>query len=337
LNKGAHDLEEKNVYLTGAASEFGSRTIPSEEVDEAFGMPAGKLRTRAGIVSVAYAAENETEGSLAAGACRRVLEQCGEDAKNLDGVIAASETDHAYPSLSAQIHARLKMREHSTALDVGSGCLALLQVLCVAQAMLMSGQARKILVATADVHSRTLGPGRTAGEFGGLFGDGASAFLLSSKAPEKGKFAYRFGEFFFGCAAQYAEAISVSDTAGSGLEIQFDGEALSRAAVYRMEQVLGEVEKRSGISRDKVGAFATHQPNPRLVALLAKQLGVATTAFPPIAVTKGNLGSSMCGATLQSAFEKAAGKLASERTAVFLASLAPGLLFGGGWMVPVGS
>ena len=54
-------------------------------------------------------------------------------------------------------------------------------------------------------------------------------------------------------------------------------------------------------------------------------------------MTKGNLGSSMCGATLQSAFEKAAGKLASERTAVFLASLAPGLLFGGGWMVPVGS
>ena len=36
----------------------------------------------------------------------------------------------------------------------------------------------------------------------------------------------------------------------------------------------------------------------RLVALLAKQLGVATSAFPPIAVTKGNLGSSMCGATL---------------------------------------
>jgi 3-oxoacyl-[acyl-carrier-protein] synthase-3 len=247
-------LEEKNVYLTGAASEFGSRVIPSEEVDEAFGMPAGKLRTRAGIVSVAYAAGDETEGSLAAGACRKVLEQCEEDARNLDGVIAASETDHAYPSLSAQIHARLKMREHSTALDVGSGCLALLQVLCVAQAMLMSGQAKKILVATADVHSRTLGPGRTAGEFGGLFGDGASAFLLSSKAPEKGRFAYRFGQFFFGCAAQYAEAISINDTAGSGLEIQFDGEALSRAAVHRMEEVLSEVEKRSGISRDKVGA-----------------------------------------------------------------------------------
>jgi len=329
-------LDATTVYLTGAASAFGSRIIPSEEVDQAYGMPDGKLRTRAGIVSVAYAAENENEESLAEDACRKVLEQCGERAENLDGVIAASETHHAYPSLAANLHARLKLREWCMAIDAGDGCLALLQVFFVAQALLLTGRAEKILVATSDVHSRTLGPGRSAGEFGGLFGDGASAFLLSKKGPEKGGFAYKLGEFFFGCAAQYAEAIAVSDAGGGELEIQFDGEGLSRAAVNRMEQVLGEVERRSGIAREKVSAFATHQPNPRLVKLLAKQLGVPCEAFPPIAVTKGNLGSSMCGAALRAAFQAAAGKAAAERGAVFLASLAPGLLFGGGWMVPVG-
>ena len=329
-------MDNTNVYLTSAASAFGSRLIPSEEVDQAYGMPEGKLRTRAGILSVAYAAHDETEESLAADACRKALEQAGEEAQNLDGVIAASETHHAYPSLSASLHARLKLREWCTALDAGSGCLALLQVLFVAQGLLVTGRAKKILVTTSDVHSRTLGPGRSAGEFGGLFGDGASAFLLSSRAPEKGRFAYKLGEFFFGCATQYAEAIAVSDAGGGGLDIQFDGEALSRAAVNRMEQVLGEVERRSGIKRENVAAFATHQPNPRLVRLLAKQLGVAGGAFPPIGATKGNLGSSMCGAALQAAFEAAAGKSAAERGAVFLASLAPGLLFGGGWMVPAG-
>jgi 3-oxoacyl-[acyl-carrier-protein] synthase-3 len=335
--KGVIVLDSKNVYLTAAASVFGSRIIPSEEIDQAFGMPVGKLRARAGIVSVAHASATETEGSLAAEACADVLKQCGEEAENLDGVLAASETDHDFPSLAAQLHARLNLRERCTALDVGSGCLALLQVICVAQAMLVAGHAQKILVATADVHSRTLGPGRSAGEFGGLFGDGASAFLLSSKPPEKGRFAYRLGEFFFGCVARYAEAIAVSDAGGGELDIQFDGEALSRAAVNRMEQVLSEVERRSGISREQVGAFATHQPNPRLVTLLAKQLRVPCETFPPIAVTKGNLGSSMCGAALHSAFMQAAKQAVGERTAVFMASLAPGLLFGGGWMVPVES
>ncbi len=335
MTKGATVLDAISVYLTAAASAFGSRILPSEEVDQAYGMPIGKLRARAGIVSVAYAAKEETEESLAADACRKALEQCGETPQNLDGVVAASETHHAYPSLAAALHARMKLREWCMALDAGNGCLALLQVLFVAQALLIAGRAEKILVTTSDVHSRALGPGRSAGEFGGLFGDGASAFLLSSKAPEKGRFAYRLGEFFFGCASQYAEAIAVREAGGGELDIQFDGEGLSRAAVNRMEQVLSEVERRSGIAREMVSSFATHQPNPRLVKLLAKQLDVPCGAFPPIAATKGNLGSSMCGAVLQTAFATAAGQAAQERGAVFLASLAPGLLFGGGWMVPV--
>jgi len=47
------------AVLTGSCAVLGSRVIPSEEVDRAFGMPAGKLRSRAGIESLAYVAESE--------------------------------------------------------------------------------------------------------------------------------------------------------------------------------------------------------------------------------------------------------------------------------------
>jgi 3-oxoacyl-[acyl-carrier-protein] synthase-3 len=220
-------------------------------------------------------------------------------------------------------------------LDVGSGCLALVQALAVAQSILAAGRGQKVLVVTSDVHSRTLGPGRAKGEFGGLFGDGASAFLLTSGPAKPSRWAYRLGEFFFGCAAKYAKAICVSDSGGGGqLDVQFDGEALSRAAVSRMEKILREAERRSGISRSEVGAFATHQPNPRLVALLAKQFGVPACCFPSIAATRGNLGSSTCGAALHAALVEASAQPVAERKPVFLASLGPGLVFGGGWLVP---
>jgi len=327
-------LTVEAVYVVGSASAFGSRIVPSEDVDHAFGMPSGKLKTRAGIHSFAHAAKNEDEGSLGEEACRKALHDAHAHTENLDWIVAASETHHAYPSLSAILHGRLGLRENCNALDVGSGCLALLQAFAVAQALFLSGRARKILVATADVHSRTLGPGRAKGEFGGLFGDGASAFLLSPKPRDAAKsIAYRLGEFFFGCASKYAEAIAVSDAGGGKLEVQFDGDALSRAAVSRMEKVIDEVEQRSGISRDAVGAFATHQPNPRLVTLLAKQIGVSAKHFPPIVATRGNLGSSMCGAALHDALHHAAAQPPDQRKPVFLASLGPGLLFGGGWMV----
>jgi 3-oxoacyl-[acyl-carrier-protein] synthase III len=116
--------------------------------------------------------------------------------------------------------------------------------------------------------------------------------------------------------------------------VQFDGEALSRAAITRMERVLTSVELRSGIPRASVGSFATHQPNPRLVALLAKQCGVSPSAFPPVARVYGNLGSSTCGAALHEALRNASRLATGDRRPIFLASLGPGLLFGGGWLTP---
>ena len=322
------------VYLNASASVFGSRRVAPEEVDRAYGMPVGKLRKRAGIESFAYASDEEDEGTLGERACHQAVGRTGASLNDVDWILAASETHHAFPTLSAVLHARLSLRENCSALDLGSGCLALLQNMAVAQTLLETGRARNVLVATADVHSRTLGPGRAAGEFGGLFGDGATAFLLSGKGNGSTHSAYRLGDFFFGCATKYSEAIAISDNGNGPLDVKFSGDALSRAAVGCMEKVLGEVERRSGISRKQVGAFATHQPNPRLVALLVKQLEVPTKTFPPIGATSGNLGSSMCGAVLHAALEEAATLPFAERQPVFLASLGPGLLYGGGWMVP---
>lgn len=325
-----------NAFLSGSSSLVGSRLLPSEEVDRLFGMPIGKLRSRAGIESIAYAAERENELTLGATALREALRSAQCAPQELDWIIATSETHHDYPSLSSQLHSQSLVRENCGALDVGGACLGLLNAFAVAQAFLVSGQARCIAVVTADVHSRTLTPGRVAGEFGGLFGDGASAFLLrgSENAPSNH---YCLGQFLFGCAGQYASAIRVSDDRVGGLSVQFDGEALSRAAITRMEKVLTEIEIRSGIPRTSVGGFATHQPNPRLVKLLAKQFGVSPATFPPIARTSGNLGSSTCGAALHAALAAAAAGPLPQQKPIFLTSLGPGLLFGGGWLSVVPS
>src|SRR5207302_7912573 len=115
-------------------------------------------------------------------------------------------THHNYPSLSAQLHSRLLVRENCRALDTGGACLGLLNALAVAQSLIGSGQARTVAVVTADVHSRTLTPGRVAGEFGGLFGDGASAFILRSAAHHTSSKASRPGEFLICRCGQDAVA-----------------------------------------------------------------------------------------------------------------------------------
>jgi 3-oxoacyl-[acyl-carrier-protein] synthase III len=336
VRKAATDCPAR-VDIAGSGAAQGARIVPSEDVDRAFGMPPGKLRGRAGIESLAYVAENENELTLGQAAASQALRGSGTEARELDWIIATSETHHNYPSLAAQLHAGLAARENCAALDVGGGCMGLLNAFAVAQSMLAGGVASAVAVISADVHSRSLTPGRVAGEFGGLFGDGASAFVLrggsvagAGDAPSHT--GYALGEFLFGCVGQYAAAVSVSDDKDGGLTLRFDGEALSRAAITRIEKTIAAVEQRSGIARAEVAAFATHQPNPRLMALVAKQCNVPESAFPEVARKSGNLGASTCGTALHLALAESAKIPALERRPIFLASLGPGLLFGGGWV-----
>jgi 3-oxoacyl-[acyl-carrier-protein] synthase III len=100
-----------------------------------------------------------------------------------------------------------------------------------------------------------------------------------------------------------------------------------------MEKVILDVERRSGLPRSSTQGLATHQPNPRLVTLLAKQLNLSSDKFPAVAQTFGNLGSSTCGVALDTILQALQGSPLAEPGPIFLASLGPGLLFGGGWLV----
>lgn len=87
---------------------------------------------------------------------------------------------------------------------------------------------------------------------------------------------------------------------------------------------------RSGVPLATAQGFATHQPNPRLIQTLAKQLGVAREKFPPVAPESGNLGPSTCGVALDQLLRAERANKAIRTDHVYLASLGPGLLWGPG-------
>src|SRR5712691_11784428 len=320
------------ALILGWGEALGSQVIPAEQVESEFGLTPGKLRDRAGIESVRRVTGPENEFNLAAVATRAALRRARAKPADLDFLIVTSETSLGYPSLGAQLHSRLLARDTCGVLDVGGACLGLLNGFAVARSLIAGGSARKVLVVSADVHTHQLAPGRVPGEFGGLFGDGASAFVLAASGSSPAS--YRLGEFIFGCAGAYAGAIRVGPAGGGRVDLHFDGEALSRAAVSRLERIIADLEIRSSVNRDDVGAFATHQPNPRLVELLARRMDVPIEKFPTVARICGNLGSSTCGVALNQALTVQAALPAAARLPIFLASFGPGLLWGGGVIHP---
>src|SRR5882724_10258575 len=90
-----HQLKSTvKTSVISSAAVTGSRVIASEDVDRAFGMPAGKLRSRAGIESLAYVNKGENEPTLAASAAQEALLAASCGVHQLDWIIATSETHH---------------------------------------------------------------------------------------------------------------------------------------------------------------------------------------------------------------------------------------------------
>ncbi len=308
---------------------LGSQLVPIAKVEQEFQLPEGTLASGASLETVARGAEGENETSLGARAAEAALARAHLRPDDIDAVIAASETHVGTPPLGAALHGALKAPDTCGVLDVGGACLGALNAFAAAKAFLEAQMARCVLVITADVHSRLLSPGRVDGRFGGLFGDGASAFVLRALSRSKKNPPYVVGEILSGCVASHAAALKLHLSPDNSFSLTFEGEALGRAAVRKLASIISALEVRSGVRRESAAAFALHQPNPRLVRLLSREASLPVEKMPVVGRRYGNLGASTCGVGLALALDEHGNKAATERGGIFFASLGPGLLWGG--------
>jgi 3-oxoacyl-[acyl-carrier-protein] synthase-3 len=315
--------------FAGWGVALGSECVPITRVEEEFHLPEGTLAKRAGIDSVRRASGEENEILLAKMAAERALQMAGVSAERPDWIIATSETFLGFPSFSASLHTALLASSACRLLDVGGACVGLLNCFAVAKAFFSDPSVGCILIASADVHSHRLAGEGVPGEFAGLFGDGASAFLLQRSTPSTDSEAYSIGASIGSCCGIFSSALRISVGANASLVVDFDGAALARAAADRMERTICDLERSYGLTRDSVSAFVLHQPNPRLVETMRRRANIPIEKIPLVSKTCGNLGSSTCGVALCMAMEAHALKPRSARGPILLAAVSPGMLWGG--------
>jgi 3-oxoacyl-[acyl-carrier-protein] synthase III len=322
------------ISITGWAFALGTKTLDAAQIEAECGVAAGTIRERAGIRSACRADESEDEVILGKRAADSALEAAKLEPEDLDLLVCTSTTFLELPSLAASMHSRLLLDETCAVLDVGGACVGLLNALAAARAFLAGGDREAALVVASEIHSRRFAFSKVRGEFRGLFGDGACAFVLQASGevePHGGGF--RLGEFVSGCFGSMSSALRVAIPPGRELEVAFDGEALGKGAVTTLNEVVTKLEGLSGVGREDVSAFAFHEPNPRLAAILARTMNVPLEKFTQSAETTGNLGSATCGVNLCTALSRLRDNQAGGRRVVFVAAVGPGVLWGGTYVL----
>ncbi|MGZ9097742.1 MAG: beta-ketoacyl-ACP synthase III [Micavibrio sp.] len=265
------------TIIRSCGSYLPVRAVTNADLEKIMDTSDEWIVQRTGIRQRHIAADDETTAHMAIEAGRQALESSGLEPTDIDGVIIATSTpDTTFPSVAVKVQLALGIKK-GPAFDVQAVCAGFVYAMTVADSLIRTGVAKRILLVGADKMSSILNwEDRTTSV---LFGDGAGAVILEASEAGQGTVADR------GIISTHLHADGslkdilyvnggVSSTGTSG-HIMMEGKEVFRHAVAAMSDVVAEVLGHNQITADQIDWIVPHQANIRILESTAKKLGLS--------------------------------------------------------------
>ena len=266
----------RSAALLGLGHALAGKVVPTAEIAARLGVEEPWLVRRTGIRERRHAAPGETLAGLAAAAGRGALAAAALDPAAVDLVVVATTTpDQLTPPAAPSVAAELRA-VRAGAVDVSAACTGFVAALALAAGQVEAGRAEVVLVVGADVLRRFTDPDdrRTAG----LFGDGAGAVLVRRGGSG-------IGPFVLGADGEGAGLLFISRERAV---VEMDGQAVFRHAVGRLAEAAAAACARAGVAIAELDLLVFHQANGRILAAVARRLGVEADRVVDCIVEHGN-------------------------------------------------
>ncbi|MGN1281117.1 MAG: beta-ketoacyl-ACP synthase III [Succinivibrio sp.] len=223
---------------------------------------------RTGISQRRIAAPDETAASMGAIAARRALEAASVSPDEIDLVICATTSaQNAFPSTACEISGMVGISD-CPAFDLAAACSGFSYAYALAHSMIMSGQAKKVLIVAADLMSRACDPKDRTTII--LFGDGASACVLGESETEGTIAVHMSADAKFGPLLTLAYPQRGQCTDSSWLYMK--GNDVFKHAVTVLSSLVTKTLEKGNMTADDLDFLVPHQANLRIIAATARKL-----------------------------------------------------------------
>ncbi|MEM1430230.1 MAG: beta-ketoacyl-ACP synthase III [Pseudomonadota bacterium] len=261
------------AVVRGVGHYLPDRVVENAEFEASLDTSDEWIRTRSGIERRHFAAPGQATSDLATRAARAALDDAGMDAREIDAlVIATSTPDLTFPSVATMVQANLGMGT-GFAFDVQAVCAGFIYALANAQALVVSGQARRVLVIGAETFSRILDmTDRTTCV---LFGDGAGALVLEAQteaqAGDRGILSTDLNS-----DGKHRDILYVDGGVSTGTSgvVRMQGKEVFRHAVEKLADTAHRALEKAGLAPDDVDWIVPHQANLRIIKATAQRMGL---------------------------------------------------------------
>lgn len=260
------------AVVRGVGHYLPERVVPNSELESRVDTTDEWIRSRSGIERRHFAADGETTSMLATHAARAALADAGMEGEDIDAIVLATSTaDLTFPSAATMVQAAIGMNR-GFAFDVQAVCAGFVYALTNANALILSGQAKRVLVIGAETFSRLMDwSDRTTCV---LFGDGAGALVLEAQdsagtARDRGILATdlhsdgRFKDIL------YVDGGTSTGTTG---HLRMAGKEVFRHAVEKLAETAHASLDKAGLTSADVDWIVPHQANIRIIEGTAKKM-----------------------------------------------------------------
>lgn len=233
------------------------------------------ITTRTGIKERHFAAKNEATSDLVVKASENAIKDAGIDRKEIDLIIVGTISgDTPFPSTGNWVQKKLGL-DPIPSFDVGAACSGFLYGLILADTLIKSGAANRILVAGAEIMTRIMNwEDRSTCV---LFGDGSGAVIVEATENDTGILSTywsadgNLGELLLQPAGGSKRPASPETLEQNLHTVHMKGNEVFKHAVLRMQEAAIKAIELAGLKSEDISLYIPHQANVRIIEATIKR------------------------------------------------------------------
>jgi len=297
-------------YIIGSGSFVPERIVTNDELAPQLGLTSEQIFRSSGILRRRWVEPGTTTSSLASKALRLALDDAGLDSTNVDYLIFGTMTpDRFIPGSASAVQKKTGLSD-IPCVDIRAACCNTLYGLQLAAALIKSGTVKKVAVCLADIQSVWLDLSPGAATISMLFGDGASALIVSS---EERPSSLEIIDVLLATDGGYVDDLglrspgtefgpAIDNLSGEQCRPHMKGQSVILQASRRITSACRELLLRNNLVVEDLRWLVPHQANANLLAQIARALQFSTGNDEVISVLAdfGNTSSASMGMALDS-------------------------------------
>ena len=278
----------RRAVVKGVGHYLPHRIVENSEFEYTLETTDEWITSRSGIKRRHFAADDETTSDMAIAAARSALDDAGLNADDIDAIILATSTaDLTFPSAATMVQTGLGMTG-GFAYDVQAVCAGFVYALATANAQIISGQAKRILVIGAETFSRLMDWSDRSTCV--LFGDGAGAVVLEATEANGTSKDRGILSVDLNSDGSYRNILYVDGGVSTGQTgyLRMEGKEVFRHAVEKLSETAETAMERAGVQAHDIDWVVPHQANIRIINSTARKMGVPRSKVVTTVQDHGN-------------------------------------------------